>query len=447
MLSSLKQTKMAKIKKTNRSASDERGQFLEQLLQTAEPESYGWVCWYLANRDTERHRAGDMIILDVPDATGALGERKFRLTGQSIENIARCLGMRSPEEASRMLIQSTDEAPTGECPGGHPEAVFHFLTSGIVPTKPCPKCGQIPRFDGMSMSLNFGSNEPVKGIDGSVYRTCPDCGDEMLELQGTGPNGWGWDITCTNCGWRMKQAEELDIKQYSELMEQIKLKVDAIEGLMNMPGVINQTRVESMCLQLRMILELIMFSSLVSNKDAWRESQEELRKAWNVKKIMKDLKSIHARYYPQPSGDVRDFLTQERLISVYDQLNGIIHAENPLGPGVNLRHCIESIPKWLKWIVNLLTQHKVFLYHHPNVFYWVRMFGEPERQVLCTPIRTNTEGREICVWPECVQAGNRKFCEYIGDSWHKCRLQPLEPEQTEGKRVAKAYDRSDATAT
>lgn len=438
---------MAKTRETKRSARDKRGQSLEQLLQTEEPESYGWVCWYLANRDTERHREGDVIILDFPDATGVLGERKFRLTGQSIENIARCLGMRSPEEASRSFIPSTDEERREEYAGGHPDAAMNFMLSGIVPTKPCPQCGQLPRFDGVSMSLNFGSKEPVKGIDGSVYRTCPDCGDDMLELQGTDPHGWGWEITCANCGWRMKQAEELDIKQYSELMEQIKLKIDVIEGLMDMPGIINQTRVESVCLQLRIILELIMFSSLVSNKDAWRKPQDELRKAWNIKKIVKDLKATHARYYPQPSGDVRDFLTQDRLISVYDQLNGIIHAENPLGPGVNLRHCIDSIPKWLKWIVNLLTEHKVFLYHHPNVVYWVRMFAESEGEVLCTAIRTDTDGREICVWPDCVQAGNRKFCEYIGDSWQKCPLQPLEPEQTQGKRVAEAYDRSESAAT
>ena len=437
---------MARKRKTKKSTRDRRGQPLEHLLHTAERESYGGGCWYLANRDTERHRAGDVISLDIPDATRGLRERKYRLTGQSIENIARCLGMRTPEEASQIFIQSADEERREECPGGHPDAAINYMLSGIVPTKPCPKCGQIPRFDDASKSLNFGFSEPVKGIDGNVYRTCPNCGDDMLELRGTNPHGWGWDITCMNCGWQIKQAEELDIQQYSELMQQIMLKAEAIEGLMNMPGIINQTRVESVCLQLRMILELIMFSSLVSNKDAWRESQEELRKAWNVKKIMKDLKAIHAGYYPQPKGNVPDFLTQDRLVSVYDQLNRIIHAENPLGLGVNLRRCIESIPKWLKWIDNLLTEHKVFLYHHPSVFYWVRMFGGSEGQVLCTPIRTNTEGKGICVWPDCVQDGNRTLCEYIGESWRKCRLQPREPVQTEAKKAAEDYDRSDAAA-
>ena len=77
--------------------------------------------------------------------------------------------------------------------------------------------------------------------------------------------------------------------------------MDAGQRLMEMPGIINQTRVESVCLQLRMVLELIVFSSLVSNKDAWQKSQDELRKAWNIEKIMKDLRGIHGRYYPEPN--------------------------------------------------------------------------------------------------------------------------------------------------
>ncbi len=119
-------------------------------------------------------------------------------------------------------------------------------------------------------------------------------------------------------------------------MEEIKLKVDAIQRLMEMCGIINQTRLESACLQLRIVLELIIFSSLVSNKDAWRKSRDELRKAWNIKKIMRDLRGIHARYYPEPKEKVGDVLTEDRLITIYDQLNKIIHAENPLGIGVNL---------------------------------------------------------------------------------------------------------------
>ena len=369
-------------------------------------------------------------------------ETSFQLTEETIENINRCLGMRTCGEASALFTTPPTEEvePRGECPHGHQQAAWEYMMYGIRPTKPCPECGEIPTFDGGAMSLDFRSREPVKGVDGNEYQICPECGDDMLELHGDDPVGWGWTIACLNCGWEIKQAEELDIYQYSDLMEEIKLKVEAIQRVMEMPGIINQTRVETACLQLRMVLELIVFSSLVSNKDAWQKSQDELRRAWNIKKIMGDLRGIHSRYYPEPKGKRGDFLTEERLVTVYDQLNKIIHAENPMGAQVDLRHYMESMPKWLEWATNLLMEHKVFLYHHPNVFYWVRMFGGPAEDVLCTPVRATPNGEELCPWPDCVQKGNRQYCEYIEDPWPECQLQELEPAQTDGKRIAETLD-------
>ena len=415
---------------------------LEHLLEVGDSVTYGQLCWSLGNRDTIRHQAGDEITLGGWEGSGRPMETKFRLTEESIENINRCLGMRTCGEASALFTPPPPEEvePRGECPHGHQQAAWDYMMYGIRPTKPCPECGEIPTFDGGAMSLDFRSREPVKGVDGNEYQICPECGDDMLELHGDDPVGWGWTIACLNCGWEIKQAEELDIYQYSNLMEEIKLKVEAIQRVMEMPGIINQTRVETACLQLRMVLELIVFSSLVSNKDAWQKSQDELRRAWNIKKIMGDLRGIHSRYYPEPKRKRGDFLTEERLVTVYDQLNKIIHAENPMGAQVDLRHYMESMPKWLEWATNLLMEHKVFLYHHPNVFYWVRMFGGPAEDVLCTPVRATPNGEELCPWPDCVQEGNRQYCEYIEDPWPECQLQELEPAQTDGKRMAETLD-------
>ena len=415
---------------------------LEHLLEVGDSVIYGQLCWSLGNRDTIRHQAGDEITLGGWEGSGRPMETKFRLTEESIENINRCLGMRTCGEASALFTPPPPEEvePRGECPHGHQQAAWDYMMYGIRPTKPCPECGESPTFDGSAMSLDFRSREPVKGVDGNEYQICPECGDDMLELHGDDPVGWGWTIACLNCGWEIKQAEELDIYQYSDLMEEIKLKVEAIQRVMEMPGIINQTRVETACLQLRMVLELIVFSSLVSNKDAWQKSQDELRRAWNIKKIMGDLRGIHSRYYPEPKGKRGDFLTEERLVTVYDQLNKIIHAENPMGAQINLRHYMESMPKWLEWATNLLMEHKVFLYHHPNVFYWVRMFGGPAEDVLCTPVRATPNGEELCPWPDCVQEGNRQYCEYIEDPWPECQLQELEPAQTDCKRMAETLD-------
>ena len=255
---------MNRKKKRNRKTRTTKPRSLEHILTTQSPESYGQLCWSLANRDTSRHRAGNVIKLGGWDESGNPRETKFKLTEESIKNINRCLGMRTCGEASALFTPPPKEVePEGECPNGHQQAAWNYMMYGIHPTKPCEICGEITQFSGAAMSLDFRSKEPVKGIDGKEYQTCPECGDDLLELQGNNPVGWGWTIICGACGWEMKQAEELDDFQYSDLMDEIKLKMEAIQRLMEMPGIVNQTRVETACLQLRMVLELIVFGSLV----------------------------------------------------------------------------------------------------------------------------------------------------------------------------------------
>ena len=73
---------------------------LEQSLKSGDPKRYGQLCWSLPNRDTTRHKAGDVIKLGGLDPGGRWTERKVRLTEETIENINRCLGMRTCGEAS-----------------------------------------------------------------------------------------------------------------------------------------------------------------------------------------------------------------------------------------------------------------------------------------------------------------------------------------------------------
>lgn len=128
----------------------------------------------------------------------------------------------------------------------------------------------------------------------------------------------------------------------------------------------------------------------VINLGVWETDRVERKFRLTDQSIgMKDLRGIHGRYYPEPKEGVGDFLTEDRLATVYDQLNKTIHAENPLGTTVDLRHYMESVPKWLVWITGLLTEHKVFLYHHPNVSYWARMFAGPDGDVLCSDLSIN----------------------------------------------------------
>ena len=212
---------------------------LEDLLRGGEAGLYGQVCWSIANRGTEPPRPGEVITLEGEDATGAQAKRAFRLTRKSVENIERCLGMRTCGEAMDLFVERTQEqsadAPLGECPHGHQEAAYAYMMHGIEPTEPCPDCGEIPTFGNVAMSPDFYADGPVKGVDGQEYATCPECGEDALEVGGEGVGKWGWSISCLNCEWEMKLAEGLDIAQYCGLMEEVKSRVEAINQLMTMP--------------------------------------------------------------------------------------------------------------------------------------------------------------------------------------------------------------------
>ena len=335
--------------------------------------------------------------------------------------------------------------PLGECSLGHQEAALAYMMYGVEPSELCPTCGEIPTFSNPSMSLDFHPDEPVKGVDGQEYRECPQCGDEFLELQGDNPVKWGWRIACLNCGWEKKQAESLDIGQYCDLMEEVKSRVESINQLMDQPGITIRTRVESICLQLRMLLELIVFSSLVSNKDVWQKSKKELQSSQDVSKKLRELKRLHPHFYPRPvdlrastSSDepadrAEGFLSEDDLIKVYGTLGNILHAENPMGKDTDYRFFIDAVPVWLSQVQNLLECHKVYLYHRPEEFYLIKMFGDLDGELIPIRFKTTAKGKTKCAWPDCVSSSARQYCEYIQRPWRECRLPEMEPEQTQGK--------------
>ena len=426
---------------------------MEELLTTGEAPLYGQVCWSIANNGTEVSEVGDIIALEGWDDYGDPATRDFQLTGVSIENIERCMGMRTCGEAQALFAEPrVAEPPQGECPNGHPAAALDSMMYGIRPTEPCPRCGEIPEFSNTSMSPELYSEGPVRGVDGQEYQTCPRCGDDSLDLEGSSLVDWGWMIVCLNCEWEMKLAERLDIDQYHDLMREGKARIEAINQLMEMHGITNRTRVESVCLQLRMLLELVVFSSLVSNKDVWEKSQKELRSSQDISKKIRELKRLHPNFYPRPvdavgsaSGEepverTEGFLSEDRLIEVYGRLGGILHAENPLGRQTDYRYFMDEVPGWISHVQNLLGCHKVYLYHRPEEFYLVKMFGDVDREVMCIPFRITADGETKCAWPDCVSSSGRQYCEYIQHFWRECPLPEIEPEQTLGKEIADELD-------
>ena len=433
----------------------EEVQDLEELLSEGSIDDYAQACWTLANSMEAPPGVGNVITIGGPCEEHGTHEYPFRLTLRSMMTISQCAGMETCGEAIRLV---SSKLPPEQLPcyaHGHQEQFWDLTLHGIELHK-CIYCGEVPNSMGAAKSIGWPGAMPAKSIDGQEYRTCPDCGSDLLELQGEELNKWGWKIVCPDCDWYIKQAELLDVEQYCGVMEQTKRDLAGAAQIMESTSINLETRIETAAVQARKILEDIAYATLVSNKDAGAKTQEELQALRYPKDIFKDLGKVHPNFFPTPV-EIRDptkgkpfvvkskgVLNREKLVQMYGELSSLAHSTNPLAEPVDLGYFEEKIPVWLEEIANTLDTHQVMLPHHPDHFYVVKMRGDRDGSVQCTPFYRNETGEFTCAWPDCVSPASRKYCEFWGRPWAECSLPEKEPAQTDGKMVGAIFDEEEA---
>ena len=424
---------------------------LEDLIEVGNIDEYARVCWSLAKETELTPKAGDVITDFGPCEEHGSHLYRFRLTLQSMMTIAQCVDLETCGEAIRLVASKLSPEQWPCYAHGHQEQTRDAMLHGIEPSE-CPYCGETPSFVFPSKSIDWPSEIPVKGIDGEEYKKCPSCGSEQIELQGMELNKWGWKISCMDCNWELKQAELLDVKQYCDLMERTKGDVASALRIMGNASIDIETRVEIVAVQTRKILEDIAYAALVSNKDAGDKIEKELKDLRYPKEIFKDIGEVHPNFFPTPveirapskskpfSVKAKGVFNREKLLQVYRELSPLAHSTNPMVEPIDLKYYEKKLPVWLKEIMNTLDTHRVMLLHHPNHFYIVKMQGDRDGSVQCTPFTMDGTGAFTCAWPDCVSNTNRLHCEFWGRPWRECTLPEKGPGQADGKIVGAMVD-------
>ena len=80
------------------------------------------------------------------------------------------------------------------------------------------------------------------------------------------------------------------------------------------------------------------------------------------------------------------------------------------------------------------------LLHHPDHFYILKMKGDRDGSIQCTPFTKDVTGMSTCAWPDCVSGASRQYCEFWGRPWLECTLPEKEPAQTQGKMFGAMVD-------
>ena len=188
-----------------------------------------------------------------------------------------------------------------------------------------------------------------------------------------------------------------EITQYSNLMEEIKVRMSVFDFFTIGEGhaLYKPTTIESACLQLRKILELIAMASLVANKDAYSAAHKGFAKHWNAKRLLKDIERINPDFYPRPvilappkdpGAQVRfidrkeDFLTKAEFVEVYLRCSKMLHAENPYASKIVYKDYERDLPEWRLKVVNLLDLHWISLLDKKEL-YLIQMKGDTDGKV------------------------------------------------------------------
>jgi hypothetical protein len=164
--------------------------------------------------------------------------------------------------------------------------------------------------------------------------------------------------------------EHPDRIRYAKLMSKVRIRLTVVRAFLDkeVHAVYERASTESMCLQLRKVLELIAFSALVSHREAYTKVRADIAKDWHGKRILKAVEKINPNFYPCPMprffNNARvhgGYLTRTQFAKLYGASGELLHSTNPFRRARDFAAFERRIPFWVARIETLLSEHSVSL--------------------------------------------------------------------------------------
>jgi hypothetical protein len=160
-------------------------------------------------------------------------------------------------------------------------------------------------------------------------------------------------------------------KGYSEILEEIKLRIDAVNQCTSgLAGLAPPFVKDFFFLQVRMICELIALGCLLAHGDIEQTQTPNLQKEWSADRIMKALEELHPHFFPvrllqTRTADGWHFqkasgIGKAEVLKLYGRCGGMLHRGNVRkllkGPLPRQVHYPDLIAL-AQPIIDLLTTH------------------------------------------------------------------------------------------
>jgi hypothetical protein len=162
---------------------------------------------------------------------------------------------------------------------------------------------------------------------------------------------------------------EEDVQKYLSNMSEIRFRISNVRQNLNVKS-FDVISFESALLQIRKSLELIAFSSLVSNKDGYESVRGSIEKDWHAVRILKAVEAVNPDFYPVPVDPDDDsvlaslysgFLTKAEFIKWYNLCGEHMHARNPFIEEQSKSDILALIPELIAKLELLLQEHLISL--------------------------------------------------------------------------------------
>lgn len=177
-----------------------------------------------------------------------------------------------------------------------------------------------------------------------------------------------------------------NIKKYAEAMGEINVRINSIKSLYDhvkiLPKIPEPIIIESAALQIRKVLELVAFASLVTHEQIYSETFKNIDKEWHAINIIRKMEKINPHFYPvslfheETSQTVTErtnnYLTKNKFTELYGRCGNILHRPNPFKVLLGDRYYQEYadfIYESVESIKNLLEIHAIQLINDDIV--WV----------------------------------------------------------------------------
>ena len=181
----------------------------------------------------------------------------------------------------------------------------------------------------------------------------------------------------------------MDTQKYTQVMQTIKGRKEHIHWIMDSAesmGKVSTFMIESICLQLRMMIEDIAVACVIANADEMPDLARGLRGEYRPNLILKGLEKINPECYLTPmvenvegsQGNFRDtynrpegdWLTRDEAVEEYGRLSSFVHRNLKAynGSSVDYQELYQKCGYLEYKIRNLLSHHHIAVLSEDTMF-------------------------------------------------------------------------------